>query len=61
MSADITIPGIDPGSVTPVVIDGEPVVGSSALEVRAPYDGRLLGSVPALGAAEVDRAVAAAR
>jgi acyl-CoA reductase-like NAD-dependent aldehyde dehydrogenase len=61
MSADITIPGIDPGSVTPVVIDGEPVVGTSALEVRAPYDGRLLGSVPALGAAEVDRAVAASR
>jgi hypothetical protein len=61
MSSETTIPGIDPGSVTPVVIDGEPVVGSGALEVRAPYDGRLLGSVPALGAAEVDRAVAAAR
>ncbi|MEA2412629.1 MAG: hypothetical protein QOC77_3190, partial [Thermoleophilaceae bacterium] len=33
----------------------------SWLEVRAPYDGALLGRVPAGGAAEVDRAVAAAR
>ena len=55
------IPGIDAGSVTPVLIDGEPVTGSASTEVRAPYDGTLLGSIPALGAAEVDRAVAAAK
>jgi acyl-CoA reductase-like NAD-dependent aldehyde dehydrogenase len=55
------IAGIDVGSVTPVLIDGEPVIGSASTEVRAPYDGSLLGSIPALGAAEVDRAVAAAR
>ena len=55
------IPGIDPGSVTPVPIDGELISGSASVEVRAPYDGRLLGSIPSLGAAEVDRAVAAAK
>ncbi len=55
------IPGIDAGSVTPVLIDGELVIGSASTEVRAPYDGTLLGSIPALGAAEVDRAVAAAK
>ncbi|MGD9792832.1 MAG: aldehyde dehydrogenase family protein [Acidimicrobiia bacterium] len=31
------------------------------LEVRAPYDGRLFATVPTCGAAEVDRAVAAAK
>ncbi|MGE3813066.1 MAG: aldehyde dehydrogenase family protein [Candidatus Nanopelagicales bacterium] len=55
------IPGIDAGSVTPVPIDGELVTGSASVEVRAPYDGTLLGSIPSLGAAEVDRAVAAAK
>jgi len=55
------IPGIEAGSVTPVPIDGELVAGTEAIEVRAPYDGTLLGSVPALGADEVDRAVAAAK
>jgi acyl-CoA reductase-like NAD-dependent aldehyde dehydrogenase len=55
------IPGIDAGTVTPVPIDGELVAGTEAIEVRAPYDGTLLGSVPALGADEVDRAVAAAK
>ncbi len=55
------IPGIDAGSVTPVPLDGEAVVGSASIEVRAPYDGALLGSVPSLTAADVDRAVAAAK
>jgi acyl-CoA reductase-like NAD-dependent aldehyde dehydrogenase len=55
------IPGIDAGSVTPVPIDGQLVSGSASTEVRAPYDGSLLGSIPALGAPEVDRAVAAAK
>ena len=61
MTSTTGIPGIDPGSVTPVPLDGESVTGSASSEVRAPYDGRLLGSVPALSAADVDRAVAAAR
>ncbi|MFN8149131.1 MAG: aldehyde dehydrogenase family protein, partial [Candidatus Nanopelagicales bacterium] len=55
------IPGIAPDSVTPVQIDGELVTGTASVEVRAPYDGTLLGSIPSLGAAEVDRAVAAAK
>jgi acyl-CoA reductase-like NAD-dependent aldehyde dehydrogenase len=55
------IPGIDAGSVTPVPLDGEQVVGSASTEVRSPYDGALLGSIPALTAADVDRAVAAAK
>ena len=36
-------------------------VEADALTVRSPYDGSELGRVPACGAAEVDRAVAAAR
>ena len=55
------IPGIDPDSVTAVPIDGELVTGAESVEVRAPYDGTLLGSIPSLGQAEVDRAVAAAK
>ncbi len=55
------VPGIDADSVTAVPLDGEPVTGTSSIEVRAPYDGRLLGSVPSLTAADVDRAVAAAK
>ncbi|MBI1376254.1 MAG: aldehyde dehydrogenase family protein [Frankiales bacterium] len=55
------IPGIEPDTVTPVPIDGELVAGSASTEVRAPYDGTLLGSIPALTAADVDRAVAAAK
>lgn len=55
------IPGIDPDTVTPVLIDGDWVAGSASFQVRAPYDDRLLGSVPSLTAADVDRAVRAAR
>jgi acyl-CoA reductase-like NAD-dependent aldehyde dehydrogenase len=55
------IPGIDADAVTPVPVDGEQIVGSAAIEVRAPYDGTLLGAVPSLTAADVDRAVAASR
>ncbi len=61
MTSTAGITGIDTGSVTPVPLDGEPFTGAAATEVRAPYDGRLLGSVPALTAADVDRAVAAAK
>jgi acyl-CoA reductase-like NAD-dependent aldehyde dehydrogenase len=59
--SDVTIPGIDPRTVTPVPIDGGSVVGESTIEVRAPYDGRLIGSVPSLTSGHVDQAVAAAK
>jgi acyl-CoA reductase-like NAD-dependent aldehyde dehydrogenase len=55
------VPGIDPASVTAVPLDGERVTGAASTEVRAPYDGALLGSVPSLTAEDVDRAVAAAK
>jgi acyl-CoA reductase-like NAD-dependent aldehyde dehydrogenase len=44
-----------------VPIAGTPVTTAEWIEVRSPYDGALLGRVPACGAAEVDTAVAAAR
>jgi acyl-CoA reductase-like NAD-dependent aldehyde dehydrogenase len=55
------VPGIDPAAVTAVPLDGERVTGTASTEVHAPYDGALLGSVPSLTAADVDRAVAAAK
>ncbi len=55
------IPGIDATAITSVPIDGEAVTGDAKIEVRAPYDGQVLGSVPSLTAAHVDRAVAAAQ
>src|SRR5690349_16621051 len=54
-----TIPGIDPDTTTPVPLCGEAYTGTDAIEVRAPYDGKLLGRVPALTAGDVDRAVQA--
>ncbi|MGH8994372.1 MAG: aldehyde dehydrogenase family protein [Acidimicrobiia bacterium] len=45
----------------PVPIGGERFTGQESLAVRSPYDGSELGRVPACGAAEVDRAVAAGR
>ena len=59
--SDSTIPGIDPTTVTTVPINGEWIVGDSSFEVRAPYDNRLLGSVPSLTTSHVDLAVAAAK
>ena len=47
--------------VTPVPIGGERVTTAASLAVCSPYDGTEVGRVPACGAAEVDRAVAAAR
>ena len=44
----------------PVPIDGEHVTAPEGLEVRAPYDGRILGEVPRCGTVELERAVAAA-
>jgi len=48
-------------SVHPVRIGDDAVTTDDVIEVRSPYDGGLLGSVPACGAAEVDRAVRCAR
>ncbi|GGI09301.1 aldehyde dehydrogenase family protein [Egicoccus halophilus] len=48
-------------SQTPVRIDGEAVTAEQGMQIRAPYDGQLLGEVPACTAEHVDRAVAAAR
>jgi acyl-CoA reductase-like NAD-dependent aldehyde dehydrogenase len=62
MTSDTTgIPGIDPNVVTSVPINGDWITGSESSEVHAPYDGRLLGSVPKLTADDVDRAVTAAK
>jgi len=62
MTSETTgIPGIDPNVVTAVPINGDWITGSESSEVHAPYDGRLLGSVPKLTASDVDRAVAAAK
>ena len=62
MTSTTPIPGIDPNAVTPVLLGGTWSTGSGAtIEVRSPFDGTLLGSVPALSAADVDAAVARAR
>lgn len=55
------IPGIDPGTVTPVPFLGGWTQGSESAEVRAPYDDALLGSVPVMTPADVDAAVAYAK
>jgi acyl-CoA reductase-like NAD-dependent aldehyde dehydrogenase len=55
------IPGIAPTATTAIPLDGELVVGGASTEIRAPYDGSLLGRVPSLTAADVNRAVVAAR
>lgn len=44
----------------PVRINGERFTGSDVIEVRSPFDGEVIGTVPACGPGEVDRAVAAA-
>jgi len=55
------IPGIEPNTVTPVPFLGGWTTGEAASEVHAPYDGTLLGSVPALTPADVDAAAAYAK
>lgn len=47
--------------ITPALIDGTDVLTDDAVEVRSPYDGTVLGAVPACGTDELDRAVAVAR
>ena len=55
------IPGIDPGSVTPIPFLGGWTTGAESAEVHAPYDDALLGSVPVMTPADVDAAVAHAK
>ncbi len=45
----------------PVRIDGQPVSTEDSIEIRAPYDGELIGAVPRCSTQHVDTAVAAAR
>ena len=45
---------------TPAIIDGETVITDEIIEVRAPFDGNLVGSVPRCGKEHLDRAVKAA-
>ncbi|MCC6225228.1 MAG: aldehyde dehydrogenase family protein [Microthrixaceae bacterium] len=47
-------------TLTPAIIDGTEVLNDEVTEVRSPYDGHLVGSVPALTAAHIDEAVAVA-
>ncbi len=46
--------------VTPALIDGEDVLTDATSEVHSPYDGSLVGEVPACDQPEIDRAVAVA-
>lgn len=46
-----------PADTTPALIDGEDVLTDAVSEVRSPYDGHLVGAVPAGTTAELDRAV----
>ena len=46
--------------ITPALIDGAEVLTSDVIEVHSPYDGSLVGSVPACGDDEIDRAVGVA-
>lgn len=55
------IPGISTTEVTPVPLAGGLVFGAAVIDVQSPFDGELLGQVPALTAADVDLAVAYAR
>jgi acyl-CoA reductase-like NAD-dependent aldehyde dehydrogenase len=48
-------------TVRALPIGSERVTTDATITVRAPYDGRELAQVPACGAGEIDRAVAAAR
>ncbi len=45
---------------TPALIDGEDVLAADVSEVRSPYDGAVVGAVPACTEEDLDRAVAVA-
>ena len=47
--------------ITPALIGGESIVGSDTMEVRSPFDGRLIGTVPRLEITHIDDAVAVAK
>ena len=57
MSDHVLIPGIDPDGVTSLALGARDVPDGPSSQVRSPYSGALLGSVPALTAADVDAAV----
>lgn len=46
--------------VTPALLDGEDLLTDEVSEVHSPYDGSLVGTVPAATTAELDRAIAVA-
>ena len=46
--------------LTPALIDGDEVTTSDVIEVLSPFNGSLVGTVPACGDDEIDRAVAVA-
>ena len=45
----------------PVRIDGREVTTDTSMEIRAPYDGQLIGEVPRCSSSHIDEAVAAAK
>jgi phosphonoacetaldehyde dehydrogenase len=47
----------EPPFVFPCIIDGRPETGSDQIEIRYPYTGEVIGSVPSLDAADVERAI----
>lgn len=46
--------------ITPALLNGEDLLSPEVSEVRSPYDGSLVGSVPACDTGDLDRAVAVA-
>ena len=49
------------GAMTPMIIGDERVLTDEGIEVRSPYDGRLVGTVPKATAEHIDQAVASAK
>ena len=47
--------------ITPALIDGQAVTAADTSIVRSPYDGSVVGEVPACTEADLDRAIAVAR
>ena len=48
-------------NVTPLLIAGETFTGDQSISIKAPHSGAEIGRVPSCTAADVDRAVAAAK